>query len=297
MVLEFFQVGKPPVPAGSEPVASYSAVTPEYFTALRIPLKAGRYFTPHDNASAAKVAIVSEGMARQFYPNENPLGQRLKMGGLNNAPAEIVGVVGDIRDKQLESRGRATVYQPAAQHPNASMYFAVRTAGNPADLIPPVRAAIRQLDPDLVLDTVGTVEHLVDTSLSDRRFAMLLMAVFAGLALALAMLGIYGVMSYSVTQATQEIGIRMALGAGSGDVLRMVLSYGGMLMAVGLLIGVPMALGAGTLLASQLFEVSSSDPVTYAAVSVALLVTGLAACAVPAIRATGVDPMVALRNE
>jgi putative ABC transport system permease protein len=126
---------------------------------------------------------------------------------------------------------------------------------------------------------------------------MLLMAVLAGLALALAMVGIYGVMSYSVTQATQEIGIRMALGAGSGDVLRMVLSYGGLLMAVGVLIGVPMALGAGTLLASQLFETPSSDPITYAAVSVALLVTGLAACAVPAFRATGVDPMVALRNE
>ena len=141
------------------------------------------------------------------------------------------------------------------------------------------------------------VEHLVDTSLSDRRFAMSLMAVFAGLALALAMVGIYGVMSYSVTQATQEIGIRMALGAGSGDVLRMVLSYGGTLMAVGLLIGVPMALGAGALLASQLFEIPSSDPVTYTAVSVVLLATGLTACAIPAFRAARVDPMVALRNE
>jgi putative ABC transport system permease protein len=144
---------------------------------------------------------------------------------------------------------------------------------------------------------VGTVERLVDTSLSDRRFAMLLMAVFAGLALALAMVGIYGVMSYSVTQATQEIGIRIALGATGGDVLRMVLSHGGTLMAVGLAIGVPMALGAGKLLASQLFEVPSSDPVTYAAVSVTLLATGMAACLVPALRATDVDPLVALRND
>jgi putative ABC transport system permease protein len=295
IILTFVQIGKPPVPVGSEPSASNGVVTPEYFAALRIPLKAGRYFTLHDNAAAAPVAIISEAMARQFYPNENPLGQRVEISG--KKPAEIVGVVGDVRDQQLESKGRATVYQPAAQYPSSSMYFAVRTAGNPAHLIPPVRAAIRQLDPDLVLDTVGTVEHLVDTSLSGRRFAMLLMAVFAGLALALAMLGIYGVMSYSVTQATQEIGIRMALGAGSGDVLQMVLSYGGTLMAVGLLIGVPMALGAGELLASQLFETPSSDPITYAAVSVALLATGLAACAVPAFRATGVDPMVALRNE
>jgi putative ABC transport system permease protein len=295
IILTFVQIGKPPVPVGNQPSAGNGVVTPEYFAALRIPLKAGRYFTQRDNAAAAPVAIISEAMARQFYRNDNPLGQRIAISG--KKPAEIVGVVGDVRDQQLESRGRATVYQPAAQYPSTSMYFAVRTAGNPVDLIPPVRAAIRQLDQDLVLDTVGTVEHLVDTSISGRRFAMLLMAVFAGLALALAMVGIYGVMSYSVTQATQEIGIRMALGAGSGDVLRMVLGYGGRLMAVGLLIGVPMALGAGELLASQLFEVPSTDPITYAAVSVALLVTGLAACAVPAFRATGVDPMVALRND
>jgi putative ABC transport system permease protein len=295
IILTFVQIGKPPVPVGNEPSAGISAVTPEYFAALRIPLKAGRYFTQRDNAAAARVAIISEAMARQFYPNENPLGQRVQISGMK--PAEIVGVVGDVRDQHLETKGRATVYLPSAQDLNTSMYFAVRTAGNPVGLIAPVRAAIRQLDPDLVLDTVGTVEHLMDTSLSGRRFAMLLMAVFAGLALALAMVGIYGVMYYSVTQATQEIGIRMALGAGSGDVLRMVLSYGGALMAVGVLIGVPMALGAGELLAAQLFETPSSDPITYAAVSVALLATGLAACAVPAFRATGVDPMVALRNE
>ena len=297
IVLSFFQMGKPPVPAGSEPSARYSAVTPDYFTALRIPLKAGRFFTPHDNASSAKVAIINQEMARQFHPNENPLGQRLKMGSSTNAPLEIVGVVGDIRDQQLVSKGQAIVYQAAAQSPNTSMFFAVRTAGNPAALIPAVRAAIRQLDPDLPLDTVGTVEHLVDTSLSDRRFAMSLMAIFATLALTLAIVGIYGVMAYSVTQATQEIGIRMALGAGSGDVLQMVLSHGGMLMALGLLIGVPLALGAGKLLASQLFEVPSSDPFTYAAVSLTLLATGLAACLIPASRAARVDPLVALRIE
>jgi putative ABC transport system permease protein len=295
IILTFVQIGKPPVAVGSEPSASNSVVTPEYFAALRIPLKAGRYFTQRDNAAAAPVAIISEAMARQYYRNENPLGQLVEISG--KKPAQIVGVVADVRDQQLESKGRPTVHEPAAQYPSSSMYFALRTAGNPANLIPPVRAAIRRLDPDLVLDAVGTVEHLVDTSLSGRHFAMMLMAVFAGLALALAVVGTYGVVSYSVTQATQEIGIRMALGAGSGDVLRMVLSYGGMLMALGLLIGVPMALGAGALLASQLFETPSSDPITYATVSVALLLTGLAACAVPAIRATGVDPVVALRNE
>jgi len=241
------------------------------------------------------VAIISENMARQFYRNENPLGQRLSIG--RKKPAEIVGVVGDVRDRQLESQGRPAVYEPAARDPGTAMYFAVRTSGNPAALIPAVRAAILQLDPELPLDAVGTVVDLVDHSLSQRRLAMLLMAAFAGLALVLAMVGVYGVMSYSVTQATAEIGVRMALGARSGDVLEMVLHYGGLLMAGGLLMGVPLALGAGKLLASQLFAVPPGDPVTYTVVSVALPAAGLAACAIPAFRATRVDPMLALRNE
>jgi putative ABC transport system permease protein len=295
IILGIVQIGKPAVPAGHRPLAAYNAVTPEYFSALRIPLKAGRYFTPQDNAAGERVAIVSEGTARQFYPNENPLGQRLAIGDAK--PAEIVGIVGDIRDRQLDVKGRAAVYRPAAQDPNASMYFAVRTAQNPASLISSVRTVMRPLDPELPLNAVGTAGGLVDASLSQRRFAMLLMMVFAGLALALAMVGIYGVVSHAVTQAAQEIGIRMALGAGRADVLRMVLNYGGLLMAVGLLIGFPMALGAGKLLASQLFEVSPGDPAAYAIVSVALLATGFAACMLPAVRAMRLSPMAILRNE
>jgi len=160
-----------------------------------------------------------------------------------------------------------------------------------------VRAAMRQLDAELPLDAIGTVDSLVATSLSQRRFAMLLMALFAGLALALAMVGIYGVISYSVTQATQEIGIRMALGARRGDVLRMVFGYAGVLIAAGLAIGLMGAQGAGRLLESQLFEVKPTDPTTYAAVAAVLLATGLLACAIPAWRAMRVDPLVALRNE
>lgn len=177
------------------------------------------------------------------------------------------------------------------------MYFGVRTATDPAALIASVRTAIRELDAELPLDGVGTVDGLVATSLSQRRFAMLLMAIFAGLALVLAMVGIYGVISYSVTQATQEIGIPMALGAGRGDVLSMVFGYAGVLLAAGLAIGVGAALATGRFLASQLFEVTATDPATYAAVAVALLATGLVACAIPAMRAMRVDPLVALRNE
>ena len=156
---------------------------------------------------------------------------------------------------------------------------------------------MHQLDPELPLDDLGTVDSVVNDSLLQPRFTALLMAAFAGLALTLAMVGIYGVMSYSVTQATREIGIRMALGAGGGDVLGLVLRHGGLLMAAGLVLGFPMALGANTLLASELFETPTGDPITYTVVSVALLATGLAACAIPARRAMRVDPMVALRNE
>jgi len=295
-ILTFAQVGKPPVPVGNEPSAMYYAVTPEYFAALRIPVKSGRAFTEHDTATAPPVAIVSESMARQFYRGENPIGQRLQIGN-GDKPAEIVGIVGDVRDNELESAGRPAVYRPATQDAFNSMYFAVRIAGDPAALIAPVRAAIRGLDSELPIDAVGTVDDLVSKSLSQRHFSMLLMAIFAALALLLAMVGIYGVMAYSVTQATQEIGIRMALGAKRADVLRIVLTYGGILMAAGLAIGIGAALGTGRLLAAQLYEVKPFDPLTFAAVGGALLGSGLAACLVPAYRAMRVDPLVALRNE
>ena len=295
-ILSFVQLGKPPAPVGNQPSAACYVATPGYFSALRIPLKSGRDFTEHDDAAATPVAIISESMARRFYPNENPLGQRIQMGN-GSKPAEIVGIAGDVRDQELEAKGRPAVYEPEAQTPSNSMYFAVRTEGDPAALISGVRAVIRGLDSELPLDAIGTVDALVATSLSQRRFAMLLMAIFAGLALVLAMVGIYGVISYSVTQATQEIGIRMALGARRGDVLGMVFGYAGVLMVAGLGIGIAATLGTGRLLASQLFEVKPTDPATIAAVAFALLATGLLACAIPAWRAMRVDPLVALRNE
>jgi putative ABC transport system permease protein len=296
-ILTFEQIGKPRPTAGNEPSAAFYAVTPGYFQALRIPIKTGREFNEHDDVAAAPVAILSESMARRFYANENPLGQRIRMA--TSKPTEIVGIVGDVRDQQMESKGRPAVYQLSAQLPNpfAAMYFGIRSAADPAALIPVVRGVIRELDAELPLDAVGTVDALVSTSLAQRRFAMLLMAIFAGIALALAMVGIYGVISYSVTQATQEIGIRMALGARPGDVLRMVLRYAGVLMAAGLTIGIVGALAAGRLIATQLFDVKPADPITFAAVAGALLLTGVAASFAPALRATRVDPLVALRDE
>jgi putative ABC transport system permease protein len=295
-ILSFTQIGKPPVPQGSEPNATYYAATPGYFTALHIPLKAGRDFTAHDDAAGAPVAIISESMARQFYRNENPIGQQIQMGN-GTKPAQIVGVVGDVRDKGLESEGRPAVYEPAAQAPFGSMYFGLRTEGDPASLIASVRAVMRDIDAELPIDAVGTVDALVSTSLSQKRFSMLLMAIFAGLALILAMVGIYGVISYSVTQATQEIGIRMALGAGRSHVLRIVFGYAGILMAAGLVAGIVAALLAGRLLATQLFEIKATDPLTLGAVALTLAATGFAASMIPAWRAMRVDPLVALRNE
>jgi putative ABC transport system permease protein len=295
-ILTFTQIGKPPIPAGNEHSASYNIITPGYVAALRIPVKRGRDFNDHDNASGPPVALISESMAARFYPNENPLGQRIQMGNVSK-PAEIVGVVGDIRDQQLTAKGRPAVYEPAAQIPSTDMYFTIRAEQDPAALITSVRTAMRELDPELPLDAIGTVDSMVATSLSQRRYAMFLMVVFAGLALALAMIGIYGVISYAVTQATQEIGIRMALGARRVNVLLMVFRYAGVLLTIGLAIGIAAALVAGRLLASQLFEVKPTDPATYFAVASMLLSTGLVACGIPALRATRVDPLVALRNE
>jgi putative ABC transport system permease protein len=295
-ILSFVQVGKPAPPVGNAPSAAFYAATPGYFAALRIPIKKGRDFTEHDDAAAAPAAIISESMARQFYRNEEPLGQRMQLG--NGAkPAEIVGIAGDVRDQELNSMGRPAIYRPAAQVPFSTMYFGIRTGGDPAALTAGVRTAMRELDRELPLDAVGTVDALAAASLSQRRFSMLLMAVFAGLALVLAMVGIYGVISYSVTQATQEIGIRMALGAQRGDVLRMVFGYAGALMAAGIAVGIATALATARLLASQLFEVQPTDPATYAGVASVLLATGLLACAIPAFRAMRIDPLVALRNE
>jgi putative ABC transport system permease protein len=296
-IYSFDQVGKPPKPPGQGANAMYYAVMPGYFETMHIPLKAGRLFTQADAPNARRTLIISETLAQKYYPNENPLGQRISFGGPVDKAPEIVGIVGDVRDSELESKGRAAIYQPESQNVENSLFFAVRTAGDPDTLIPGIRAVFRGLDSELPLDAIGTADALVESSLSQRRFGMLLMAIFAGLALALAMIGIYGVLAYSVNQATQEIGIRLALGAKGGDVLRLVFAYGGSLVASGIAIGGVIAFGAARLLASQLFEVQATDPATYAAVAVALAITGFAACLVPALRAMRVDPIVALRSE
>ena len=294
-ILTFEQPGKPKAPVGKEPSAAFRRVTPDYFRSMGIMVKRGRAFDARDSASSKLVAVISESMARRFYTNENPIGQQIVIGDVK--PAEIVGIVGDIRDQQLAQKGRPAVYESALQRADEPMAYTVRTPGDAASLIPGARAAMRELDPELPLDAVGTMDSVILRSISTQQFAMILMLVFAALALVLAMLGIYGVISYAVSQATQEIGIRMALGAGRAKVLQLVFGYGGVLMAAGLALGIPAAFGAGRLISSQLYEITPSDPLTYAGVAAVLVATGMLACAVPATRAARLDPLVALREQ
>ncbi len=294
IILTFEQIGKPPA-AGDKQHAAVRMITPGYFKSLHIELKRGRNFEDRDNAAAKRVAIISETMAREFYRNEDPIGQKITVG--DPKPVEIVGIVADVRDQQLTQKGTPTIYEAKLQNAGTTLAFTLHTSGDPSSLISGARAAIRELDSELPMDAVGTMDNLVAKSLSTPRFGALLMATFAGFALLLAMVGIYGVISYAVTQATQEIGIRMALGARQVDVLRLVFGYAGVLLLVGLAIGIPAAFGAGRLLESQLFEVRASDPLTYVAVGAILLFTGLIACAIPAGRAMRLDPLTALREE
>jgi putative ABC transport system permease protein len=230
-------------------------------------------------------------------PNENPIGKPILVGSEESPPSEIVGVVADVRAAGLDSDPRPAFYQSAYQKNWGTLFLAVRTTQDPKPYINTIRSVIRELRPDVPVDKASTGEDVIINSLASPRLAMVLMATFAALALILATVGIYGVMSYTVTQATQEIGVRRALGAQSGDVLRLVLGYAFVLALAGLVIGVPAALALTRLLSTQLFGIAPHDPVTFAAVSALLLAVAVGACLAPALKAMNVDPNVALRYE
>ena len=290
--------GRPPARPGEYLTADVRVVEPNYFRTLGIPIVRGRDFAARDSAEAPRVFLISQALARKYFPQEDPIGKRISVAMDDTNPfGEIVGIVGDIRDSALEREPTPTVYYPHPHLVYPFMTFVVRTAMDPAAAAGGITGVIRALDPNQPVAEVRLMDDVIANSLARRRFNMLLLAVFAGLALVLAAVGIYGVMSYAVTQRTQEIGVRMAIGAQQRDVLRMILRHALAIAAVGLALGVAGALLLTKAMAGLLYAVKPADPVTFAIVPGLLLAVAAAAAWLPARRAARVDPLVALRHE
>jgi putative ABC transport system permease protein len=284
--------------------ADFRTAAPGYFEAMQIPLVRGRFLTDADTADASFVAVVDQDFARRFWPNEDPIGKRI---AINTIPKSnplmpqwcaVVGVVGHVKHYGPDSGGREQAYFPVTQSPFfRSMYLAVRTTLEPASVTSAIRQQVLAIDKDMPVYEVSTMDQLLSNSVVQPRLNLALLVTFAALALVLAAVGIYGVMAYTVTQRTHEIGIRMAIGAQTEDVLKQVLMEGARLAVMGLVLGLAGSLAANRLMATLLFGVKPTDPLTFAAVAVLLTSVMLAACYIPARRATRVDPMVALRYE
>jgi putative ABC transport system permease protein len=272
-------------------------VSPGYLRAMHIPLMAGREFTEQDGPNAPFVVLISESTARSIWPNENPIGKRVRMGGPNGPLRTIAGIAGNVSHYGLDMPPGLEAYVPEAQWTNSDMQLVLRTPADPKAIVEAVRSEIRAVDKDLPIYRVATMDQLVSTSVGQRRFTLILLSLMAALAATLAALGIFSVISYSVTQRTQEIGIRMALGAKSSDVLKLVVRQGISLALIGVTIGLGAAAALTQVMSSLLYGVSARDPITFAVIAVLLMGLAALACYIPARRATKVDPMVALRYE
>jgi putative ABC transport system permease protein len=289
-----------PVPRGEEISVDLYVITPAYLQTMSIPLREGRAVTEQDTENATLVALINETMAGELWPHESPLGKRIKFPGFeeNAQPwRTIVGVMSNVKQYGLDKEARMQIYLPEAQYPNSGMTLVVRTKVDPSNLIASVRSEIHAVDQELAVDSIATMEQLLADSISLQRFSLLLLMIFAGIALALAGVGIYGVISFTVTQRTREIGVRMALGAASSDILKLVVRQSIGLSLIGIGIGLCASLGLTRLLAALLFGVSPTDPVTFTVISLLLMGVALAASFIPARRAMRVDPMNALRCE
>jgi len=284
---------------GKFPHPDFHMVSPSYIDALSIPLLRGRNFTDADTDTAPQVALINATMARRFWPNEDATGKRFHWGhpGSKEPWIEIIGVVGDTKLYGLANPSRLELYMPLQQSRSSDMFLVLRSAIDPASLTPAVRDAVASIDKDQPVFSVNTMKQLVDASVATRHITLVLLGLFSGLALLLAAIGIYGVISYSVQQRTHEIGIRMALGAQRRDVLRLVVGQDVRLAALGIAIGIAAAFGLTRLMASLLFGVGAYDPVAFVTAAIILLLVAIAACYIPARRAIAVDPMVALRYE
>ena len=293
-------IGRPAKSEVDRPFASYNLVSPGYFSAVGTPLLRGREFQATDTAVSTPIAIINRAMANKYWPGENPIGKQLGLGSVRFPVMTIVGMVADVKDLSLRQQPGPEMYIPYSQKTYVSlltMQVALRSKTDPAFMLESARQAIRSIDPDLPIAKVATMTALVDNSMAQPRFAMLVLGSFGALALVLACIGMYGVISYSVAQRTREIGVRMALGAARRDVFRMVLGQGARLAGLGIAIGLVAALAVTRLMAGFLYGVKATDPLTFAGVSLLLVGIALLACYVPARRATRVDPMIALRYE
>jgi putative ABC transport system permease protein len=297
-----WQIGFRPEESAENAVytAHGSWVSNDYFRAIGIPLLQGRTFTDDDRADTTPVIVVNEAMARRFWPDQQVIGKRLRWGGWNrNGWLQIVGVVGDVKLSSLEAEDQPTIYMPTFQIPRLrrNAVFIVRASGDPANLLATVRHEINAVDADLPVYDLRTMNQVIAGSVAQRRFAMLLLVVFAAAALLLAAVGLYGVTAYAVTQRTQEIGIRMAMGARPRDIAKLVVGQSLMLTLIGVAVGLAAAFALTRLMASLLFGISAIDPLTFTLIPLLLVAVALAACYLPARRALKVDPMIALRDE
>ena len=298
---DFLIEGRPPIAPGDEPSLETRSILGNYFKVMQIPLRAGRDFGPQDvTENAPLVGIANEEMVRQYFQNEDPVGKRVRWARDSEIHwITIVGVVGDVKHFGLDLPELPALYSPYTQiNPwKRWMSIAARTEGNPNAMAQSIKQEVWKVDPQLPVTRVETMDEMAAQSFAARRFNMSLLTLFASLALVLAAIGVYGVMSYAVTQRTQEIGIRMALGARSVDVLRLVLRNGMILVLIGIGLGLVGAFALTRLMVTLLFGVTPTDAFTIGLVSVVLIVVAFLACFIPARRATKVDPLVALRYE
>jgi predicted permease len=288
-----------PLPLNQRPLGLTRSTAPGFLKTFSIPLLAGRDFDERDALDKPLVVIVSKSTAQKLFPNEDPMGKRIFFGTDNNTglPAEVIGVAADVRSTRLDQANEIEFYRPWPQRSGAFMWLTVRSAGKPEAAAGMVRSVLNKIDPGLPIIFPNTMNRIVDESLGQRRLTMTLLGAFAGIALVLAMVGIYGAVAYTVEQRTGEIGVRMALGAQTADVLRLVVKQGMTPVVIGLVIGLAASLALGRLLTAQLYEVSAHNPALLAATSATLAIVALLACLIPARRASLVNPIEALRTE
>jgi putative ABC transport system permease protein len=298
----FIIEGRPAPTAEGDYMTGYRVIRPTYFDTMGIRLKKGRQFTERDNQNSSRVAIISEAMAQRFWQGEDPVGKRMAIGrdqirGQETIWREIVGVVGKVRHWGLMEDAPPETYVPELQNPSPSMFLVVRSSSNQPDLVSAIRREILSIDKNQPVYSVRTIDELLLRSISQLRFYMMLLTIFAGIALVMTVVGIYGVVAYSVNQRKREIGLRLALGAQRSDIIKMVLAQGMKLILIGIVAGIAVAIPLTRLMSSLFYGVHSIDPLTYVGVSLFLALIALTASYLPALSATRVDPAITLRGE